>query len=156
MAHIFNVYLTPDSPDGYDLEHLVQTHISSRSLPNLLSSARNNEGQPSPSSVKTIRTRSESISSRDTTVTGAILEQRDEGCNDHCNDNYSDVQPLNHDGQLHDSRMLSYIIKKIDEVTERSLEDWSVRKTIILATILIVLYQLSTLIHAVQVDRTIV
>ena len=129
--HILEAFVYLDS-DHNDLIPS-QTHISSPSLPVLLSS-----------SVQSIQTTLESVipaMDMDTTGMSAFPEQQDEGPDG---------------GQLHDSHILGYLIKKTGEVTERLplLKDWSVRKTIILVTIFIVLYQLcTTLIHALQVDH---
>jgi hypothetical protein len=158
LARILNGFSTPDL-DGDDL---IQTHISSHSLPALLLSAQGHEGQPSeslnlPSSVQSIQATSESIIDSDMDTTSAILEQRDEGPDSECQDNYGGIQPRNLGSQLHDSHIPTYLIKKTGEVAEHLLKDWGVRKTIILVIIFIVLYQLcTTLLHALQVDQVIV
>jgi hypothetical protein len=122
-----------------------------RSLPALLSSAQDHEGQP------LVRTASESIIS-DMDTTSTILEQREEGPNSERHNNYGGGQPWNLSGRLCDSHILSYL-NKTGEVAEHAhlLKDWSVHKTIILAITFIALYQLCTiLIHALQVDEVII
>lgn len=74
-------------------------------------------------------------------------------------ENHGDVQPrkLYHLLQLLGFHVLGYLIKKAGGVTGRLPEYWSVRRTIILATIFLVFYQLCTmLLHALQVDHIIV
>ena len=88
------------------------------------------------SSVQTIRSTLKSI----IPTTHAFSNKQDEGPDS---------------GQLHGSQV-GYLIKKVGNVTEHLLKGWSVRKTIILATIIIVLYQLCTiLICALQLDHII-
>ena len=59
-------------------------------------------------------------------------------------DNYRSVQRQNPSGQLHESQIFKYLIKKTGELAEHLLKDLSLRKAVILAIVLIVLYQLCT------------
>ena len=112
-------------------------HISSHYSPALLPSAQDHEGQPSKLlTVKNIWTTSESIiSATDMDTTNANSERLD---------NYCSIQPQNPSGQLHESQIFKYLIKKTGELAEHLLKDLSLQKAVILAIVLIVLYQLCT------------